>query len=166
VSLPPTPTEPIDVPKVEHAENGSSEAQAATVAPSVAVPSAAEEQAGAARFKKLVEAERAESKRKKIEARLRPEGETTEQESAAAWEAMPSPREDEVFVLQLLASPYGSCYELAPYWSLSKVPAHALYPHEFSHVLSPIPARPPQPTHPQIPAPSPYLTLLIMYPSP
>lgn len=140
ISLPPTPVEP---PKGER-ESGSS-APAPPATPAVPVPAAAE--AGAARFKKMVEAERAENKRKKIEARLRPEGETTEQESAAAWEAMPSPRDDEIFVLQVLATPYGSCYELAPYWSLSKVPsAHAHTPWPGSSPMPPCP----QPAHPAV----------------
>ena len=129
ISLPPTPNESR---KSEEAQASNGYAAHAAAAAAAATPamvtvtaptpaSLVEGQANAARFKKLVEAERAEKKRKKIEARLRPEGETQDEESASAWDSLRAPAEGEVFVLQVLASPYGSCYEFAPYWSLSQV---------------------------------------------
>ncbi len=72
----------------------------------------------AAHFKDVVEAHRADCKRAKIEARLRPGGETAAQECSAYWDALPEPSRHHVFIWQAAAAPYGQSYGTPVYWSL------------------------------------------------
>ena len=61
--------------------------------------------------------QRAESKRLRIEARLRPACWDLQQEFAADWKAMPAMAEDvQAFLVHAVALPYGSSVSLPPYW--------------------------------------------------
>mmetsp|Transcript_22066 Transcript_22066/g.70467 ORF Transcript_22066/g.70467 Transcript_22066/m.70467 type:complete len:459 (-) Transcript_22066:878-2254(-) len=120
VSLPPTPPGAVSEAPAPVAGSTAADGGAAPARREARKPASADESTAAARFKKAVETERAENKRKKIEARLRPPGETPDEEAVAAWEAMRPPARGEIFVLEVVASPFGSCYEFEPYWPLAR----------------------------------------------
>ena len=63
--------------------------------------------------------QRAESKRLRIEARLRPACWDLQQEFAADWKAMPAMAEGvQAFLMHAVALPYGSSVSLPPYWAV------------------------------------------------
>lgn len=66
-------------------------------------------------FMEAIEANRAVNKRLKIEARLRPRVLSTEEEFETEWQALASPREDEVFAVQAAALPFGNSAKFSPY---------------------------------------------------
>lgn len=76
-------------------------------------PSAAADPAAA--FMAAIEADRAASKRLKIEARLRPRPLTQREEFEVEWEAMPYPRSGEKFSLVGAALPFGNSAVIYPY---------------------------------------------------
>ena len=66
-----------------------------------------------------MQVQRAESKRLRIEARLRPACWDLQQEFAADWKAMPAMAEGvQAFLMHAVALPYGSSVSLPPYWAL------------------------------------------------
>ena len=65
----------------------------------------------------MPQVQRAENKRQRIEARLRPACWDLQQEFAADWNAMPAMAEGvQAFLMHAVALPYGSSVSLPPYW--------------------------------------------------
>ncbi|KAL1495755.1 hypothetical protein AB1Y20_016617 [Prymnesium parvum] len=98
------------------ASSSSSAAAAASAAPaasSSAPPDPAADPAAA--FMEAIEANRAVSKRRKIEARLRPRPLSWDEEFSLEWDATPSPRDGEVFALAAAALPFGDAAVGYPY---------------------------------------------------
>ena len=68
---------------------------------------------------RAAQVQRAESKRLRIEARLRPACWDLQQEFAADWKAMPAMAEGvQAFLIHAVALPYGSSVSLPPYWGV------------------------------------------------
>ena len=66
---------------------------------------------------RAAQVQRAENKRLRIEARLRPACWDLQQEFAADWKAMPAMAEGaQAFLMHAVALPYGSSVSLPPYW--------------------------------------------------
>jgi len=74
-------------------------------------------QSAASAFMEAIEVNRAASKRLKIERRLRPHVFNDFEEFVTEWDAMPSPREDETFVIEASALPFGHSLQQRPYLS-------------------------------------------------
>ena len=74
-------------------------------------------QSAASAFMEAIEVNRAASKRLKIEGRLRPRVYNDLEEFETEWDAMPSPREDETFVVEAAALPFGHSLQQRPYLS-------------------------------------------------
>ena len=67
-------------------------------------------------FMEAIEANRATSKRLKIEGRLRPRAYNREEEFESEWQALPNPKDGEYFAVQASALPFGNSIYFTPYF--------------------------------------------------